>query len=78
MGIIGRRAYSRPTLYAYLRQAVGGREGVGGGFLNDLTDKQWALAVDLYRQKKQTVREICQMAGISEPTTHRYVEVERR
>jgi transposase-like protein len=31
------------------------------------------LAVDLYRQKKDTIDEICKAAGISRPTLYEYV-----
>jgi transposase-like protein len=42
-----------------------------------------AVAVDLYRQKKYTIDEICQAAGISRPTLYKYVaaasgEIERK
>ena len=44
--------------------------GRKGGRRPKLGDKQRALAVDLYRQKKQTVGEICQVVGISRPTLY--------
>ncbi len=47
--------------------------GRKGGRRPKLGDKQRALAVDLYRQKKQAVGEICQMLGISRPTLYAYV-----
>ena len=47
--------------------------GRKGGRRPKLGDKQRALAVELYRQKKQTVREICQVVGISRPTLYSYV-----
>src|SRR4051812_1300283 len=48
--------------------------GRKGGRQKKLGDRQRALAVDLYRQKKHTVGEICQMVGgISRPTLYRYV-----
>ena len=52
--------------------------GRKGGRRPKLGDKQRALAVELYRQKKQTVDEICQGVGISRPTLYAYVrEAER-
>jgi DNA invertase Pin-like site-specific DNA recombinase len=42
-----------------------------------LGDKQRALAVDLYREKKQTVYEICEIVGISRPTLYAYVRQQR-
>ena len=47
--------------------------GRKGGRRPKLGDKQRALAVELYRQKKQTVAEICQAVGISRPTLYAYV-----
>jgi transposase-like protein len=38
-----------------------------------LGDKQRATAVDLYRQKKHTIDEICTGLGISRPTLFKYV-----
>jgi DNA invertase Pin-like site-specific DNA recombinase len=37
------------------------------------TDKQRAVAVDLYRQKKHTIDEICNAVGISRPTPYKDV-----
>jgi DNA invertase Pin-like site-specific DNA recombinase len=50
--------------------------GRKGGRRKKLGDKQRDLAVDLYRQKKQTVGEICQAVGISRPTLYAYVREE--
>ena len=36
-------------------------------------EKQRAMAVDLYRQKKHTIDEICKVVGISRPTLYKYV-----
>ena len=47
--------------------------GRKGGRRKKLGDKQRALAVELYREKKHTVGEICQMVGISRPTLYAYV-----
>jgi DNA invertase Pin-like site-specific DNA recombinase len=47
--------------------------GRKGGRRPKLGEKQRALALDLYRQKKQTVGEICQAVGISRMTLYRYV-----
>ena len=38
-----------------------------------LGEKQRAVVVDLYRQKKYTIDEICQAVGISRPTLYKYV-----
>jgi DNA invertase Pin-like site-specific DNA recombinase len=38
-----------------------------------LGEKQRAVAVDLYRQKKHTIDEICNAVGISRPTLYKYV-----
>ena len=39
-----------------------------------LADKQRALAVDIHREKKHTVAEICKTVGISMPTLSEYVK----
>jgi len=38
-----------------------------------LGDKQRAAAVDLYRQKKHTIDEICKAVSTSRPTLYKYV-----
>ena len=38
-----------------------------------LTPERRAHAVDLYRAKDKTVREICRLMGISKPTLYAYV-----
>ncbi len=37
-----------------------------------------ALAVDLYDEKKRSVKEICELMKISKPTLYRYVEAARK
>ena len=56
----------RERMYAGLAAArVRGRKG---GRRKKLGDKQRAVAVDLYRQKKHAIDEICKAVGISRPT----------
>jgi len=47
--------------------------GRKGGRPKALDDKQRALAVELYRQGKYTVDEICRTVGITRPTLYAYV-----
>lgn len=47
--------------------------GKQGGRRKKLDQKKRQLAVDLYRQKKHGVMEICQMVGITKPTLYAYV-----
>ena len=47
--------------------------GRKGGRPKTLSDKKRALAVQLYRERKQPIDEICQMMGITKPTLYRYV-----
>jgi DNA invertase Pin-like site-specific DNA recombinase len=47
--------------------------GRKGGRRKKLGEKQRAVAVDLYRQKKHTIDEICKAVGISRPTLYEYV-----
>jgi DNA invertase Pin-like site-specific DNA recombinase len=47
--------------------------GRKGGRRHKLDDRKRALAVDLYRQKKHTIAEICHTVGITKPTLYAYV-----
>src|ERR1700677_5164555 len=47
--------------------------GKKGGRRKKLGEKQRAVAVDLYHQKKHTIDEICKTVGISRPTLYGYV-----
>jgi DNA invertase Pin-like site-specific DNA recombinase len=47
--------------------------GRKGGRKPKLDDRERVMVVELYRQKKHTVGEICQMVGISKPTLYAYV-----
>jgi DNA invertase Pin-like site-specific DNA recombinase len=47
--------------------------GRKGGRRHKLDDRKRALAVDLYRQKKHTIKEICGTVGITKPTLYAYV-----
>jgi DNA invertase Pin-like site-specific DNA recombinase len=48
--------------------------GRKGGRRKKLDERKRALAVELYRQKKHTIIEICEMVDITKPTLYRYVE----
>ena len=48
--------------------------GRKGGRRKKLGEKQRKLAVDLYRQKKHPIAEICLMLNISKPTLYAYVQ----
>lgn len=47
--------------------------GRTGGRPQSLDEKQRAMAVDLYQQRKHTVAQICRTVGISKPTLYAYV-----
>ena len=47
--------------------------GKKGGRRKKLNLQQQALAVDLYRQRKHSIDEICRTLGISKPTLYAYV-----
>ena len=47
--------------------------GRKGGRRKKLDDRKRALAVDLFRQKKHSIGEICRTVGISKPTLYAYV-----
>ena len=61
----------RERTYAGL--AAARARGRKGGRRKKLGEKQRAVAVDLYRQKKHTIDEICKAVGISRPTLYKYV-----
>lgn len=44
-----------------------------GGRRKSLDDEDRKIAVDLYNEKKMTVKKICEMMGISKPTLYSYV-----
>jgi DNA invertase Pin-like site-specific DNA recombinase len=50
--------------------------GRRGGRPKRLNDKRRSLAVQLYRDGKHSVEEVCQMMGISKPTLYSYVRDE--
>ena len=50
--------------------------GKKGGRLKKLDDRKRALAVDLYKQKKHSIGEICRTVGITKPTLYAYVREE--
>jgi DNA invertase Pin-like site-specific DNA recombinase len=64
--LIRDRTYAGPAA-ARARGKVGGRR-------RKLGEKQRAVSVDLYQQKKHTIDEICKAVGISRPTLYKYVE----
>ena len=51
--------------------------GRKGGRPKALDADKRALAVQLYAEKKHTVKQICQMMGISKPTLYKYVDAHR-
>jgi len=48
--------------------------GRKGGRPKSLDKDKQALVVKLYEEKKHTVKQICQMMGISKPTLYKYIE----
>jgi DNA invertase Pin-like site-specific DNA recombinase len=57
----------------YAGLAAGRAKGKVGGRRRKLGEKQRAVSVDLHRQKKHTIDEICKAVDISRPTLYRYV-----
>ena len=51
--------------------------GRQGGRPKRLSSQQRTLAIELYREKKRSVKEICAMFGISKPTLYEYVRTEQ-
>ena len=54
------------------------RRGRCGGRPKALDADKRALAVQLYAAKKHTVKQICQMMGISKPTLYKYLDTRRK
>ena len=54
--------------------AVARAKGRPGGRPPELNPQQRELAVKLYRGKKKSVTEICQMMGISKQTLYNYLK----
>lgn len=48
--------------------------GKVGGRPKTLSDDKRKLAVDLYNQKKMSIKKICEMMSITKPTLYKYVE----
>ncbi len=44
-----------------------------GGRPKTLNDDKKQVVIDLYNERKQTVKKICEMMGISKPTLYSYV-----
>ena len=51
--------------------------GRKGGRPKSLDADKRKLAIQLYEEKKHTVKQICQMMGISKPTLYKYIEADR-
>jgi DNA invertase Pin-like site-specific DNA recombinase len=51
--------------------------GRKGGRPKSLDADKRALAVQLYEDKNHTVKQICQMMGISKPTLYEYIDAHR-
>lgn len=52
--------------------------GRRGGRPPKLTEKQQQFAVKLYKEGKHSIREVCQIMGISKPTLYGYVKRVKR
>jgi len=53
-----------------------GQEAKKGGRPTALDHQKRELAVTLYNEKKKTIKEICNIMGISKPTLYSYVRSE--
>lgn len=67
---IGRKLVSTHTKEAL---AIARRKGRVGGRREALNSQQQQFAVRFYQKGSHTVKEICQMLGISKPTLYRYI-----
>lgn len=51
--------------------------GRQGGRPFKLKEEKRQLAVDLYRGQKHSIKQICEIVGISKPTLYKYVDISR-
>ena len=51
--------------------------GRRGGRPKSLDAAKRAIAVNLYDEKKHSVKEICEVMGVSKPTLYKYIEAAR-
>jgi DNA invertase Pin-like site-specific DNA recombinase len=49
--------------------------GRQGGRPNKLNKDKRRLVIDLYQGKKHSIKQICEMVGISKPTLYKYVNI---
>lgn len=52
--------------------------GRQGGRPRKLNQDKRQLTIDLYQGRKHSIKQICEMVGISKPTLYKYVDVKRR
>jgi len=52
--------------------------GRKGGRPKSLDKEKQALVVKLYGEKKHTIKQICQIMGISKPTLYKYIEAAKQ
>jgi DNA invertase Pin-like site-specific DNA recombinase len=64
---------AKPAKVSTGPQSAARARGRKGGRPKRLNDKKRKLAVQLYREGKHSVDEVCQMMGISKPTLYSYV-----
>jgi DNA invertase Pin-like site-specific DNA recombinase len=63
---------------ALMRIRAARDRGRQGGRPKKLNQDKRQLTVDLYRGRKHSLKQICEMVGISKPTLYKYVDVNRR
>lgn len=71
--------FERNLIYERTRAGVEAARARGrqGGRPQKLTQDKRQLVVDLYQGKKHSIKQICEMVGISKPTLYKYVDVNR-
>jgi len=50
--------------------------GRQGGRPKKLNQNKHQLVIDLYKGKKHSIKQICEMVGISKPTLYKYVDAQ--
>ena len=58
-------------------RAAARARGRRGGRPKSLDATKRAIAVNLYDEKKHSVKEICEVMGVSKPTLYKYIQAAR-
>ncbi len=75
--VFGALAEFERNLIRERTQAAARARGRSGGRPKSLDAAKRAIAVNLYDEKKHSVKEICEVMGVSKPTLYKYIQAAR-